>query len=46
MRNENLEIIKVALAVVAPWPIEYVLDGRVSLLSFTHVDDGDSKLRM
>jgi hypothetical protein len=36
VRDENLQVVKVALAVVAPWPVELLVEVRVSLAFLRH----------
>jgi hypothetical protein len=36
VRDENLQVIEVALAVVTPWAIELFVEIRVSLALFSH----------
>lgn len=37
VRDENLEVVKVALAVVAPWSLELLVEVWVSLALFRHI---------
>lgn len=36
VRNENLEVVEVALAVVAPWPLELLVEVGVPLALLRH----------
>jgi hypothetical protein len=46
VRDENLQVVKVALAIVTPWPVELLVEVRVSLALLRHRRDREGVVRV
>jgi hypothetical protein len=46
VRDENLQVVKVALAIVTPWPVELLVEVRVSLALLCHRRDREGVVRV